>query len=311
MNIGITGATGFVGQEITRCLHSAGHSIRILARRTLSPAACELVERYRVEVRPGDILDPASLAGALQDTNAVIHLVGIISEAGKSTFQNVHSAGTENMIAAAQRAGVRRFIHMSALGTRPNAKSRYHQTKWAAEETVRNSGLDWTIFRPSLIYGPQDHFINLFAGIARFSPVVPILGSGRTRYAPVGVELVAKAFLEALTTTAAIGQTYDLCGPDTFTMGQILDEIFAVMNRKRIKLRIPLAAARCQARLLELLYGGILNKPPPLNRDQLIMLEEDNVGHGDPANRQFGLRHRPFRDGIAAYLDPLRESTPD
>ena len=206
------------------------------------------------------------------------------------------------MIAAAQKAGVRRFIHMSALGTRPKANSRYHQSKWAAEEAVRNSGLDWTIFRPSLIYGPRDHFVNLFAKISRFSPVVPIMGSGRSKFQPVGVEMVAKAFVGALTKPAAIGQTVDLCGPETFTLGQLLDEILAVMSCRRLKLCIPLPLARCQARLVELVFRGILKKPPPLNRDQLIMLEEDNVGNGEPANRLFGLQHRSFRQGITAYL---------
>jgi uncharacterized protein YbjT (DUF2867 family) len=306
MKAGVTGATGFVGQEIIRSLHAAGHNIRILARKTASPAARALVDRYHVEVRTGDILDAASLSGALEGTDAVVHLVGIISEAGNSTFENVHTRGTHNILAAAQKAGVRRFIHMSALGTRPNANSRYHQSKWAAEQAVRNSGLDWTIFRPSLIYGPGDHFVNLFAKIIRFSPVVPIMGSGRSKYQPIGVEVVAKAFAGALTETAAFGQTYDLCGPETFTMPQLLDAVLGVMQRRRSKVRIPLAVAQCHARLLELLGGGILKRPPPLNRDQLIMLEEDNVGSAEPANRLFALQHRPFHEGITFYLGRLQ-----
>jgi len=298
----VTGATGFVGHEITRSLHEAGHRIRILARRTSAPAARELVGRYNAEVRTGDILDPASLSSTLENADSVIHLVGIISEAGNSTFENVHTRGTQNIIAAARRSGIRRLVHMSALGTRPNANSRYHQSKWAAEEAVRKSGLDWTIFRPSLVYGPRDHFVNLFAKIIRLSHIVPIMGRGRSKYQPIGVEMVAKAFVRALAETAAIGQTFDLCGPETFTMGQLLDEILAVMGRRRLKLRIPLPVVRCQATLLELVYGRLLKQPAPLNRDQLIMLEEDNVGHGEPANRLFGLQHRSFRQGITNYL---------
>src|SRR5206468_12073467 len=116
----------------------------------------DFLSRCEAEVHVGDVLDASSLEGALTGMAAVIHLVGIISEVGRSTFENVHTRGTQDMVAAAQRSGVKRFLQMSALGTRPKAASRYHQTKWAAEEAVRRSGLDFTIFRPSLIYGPQD-----------------------------------------------------------------------------------------------------------------------------------------------------------
>ena len=195
MKVLVTGATGFVGREIVRQLHAAGHTIRILARSPHSPRVQEAVSRCGAEVHPGDVLDAASLDGALNGMDAVIHLVGIISEVGESTFENVHTRGTGNMVAAARQAGVRRFVHMSALGTRPNAVSRYHQTKWAAEELVRHSGLDFTIFRPSLIYGPEDQFVNLFARMIRLSPVVPLMGSPRARFQPVPVETVAAAFV--------------------------------------------------------------------------------------------------------------------
>ena len=152
--------------------------------------------------------------------DAVIHLVGIISEAGDQTFENVHTRGTQNLVHAARRAGVKRLLHMSALGTRPNAVARYHQSKWAAEEIVRESGLEWTIFRPSIIYGPDDGFVNLFAKISRFSPLVPIVGNGQTKFEPVPVEAVAHAFVKGLTEPKAIGSAFDLCGPSTLTLNE-------------------------------------------------------------------------------------------
>ena len=167
MRVLVTGATGFVGREVLRQLHHQGHSIRILARNLASRQAQEATSRWGAELHRGDVLEPASLEGALNGIEAVIHLVGIISEVGESAFEKVHTRGTQNMVAATRQASIRRFIHMSALGTRPNAASRYHRSKWAAEELVRSSGADFTIFRPSLIYGPEDQFINLFAKIIR------------------------------------------------------------------------------------------------------------------------------------------------
>ncbi len=302
MRVFVTGATGFVGQEVARQVHEAGYKIRILARDPESAPVQELVARYGAEVHAGNILDAATLAGGLADVTAVIHLVGIISEAGKNTFERVHTEGTRNVVIAAQQAGVKRWIHMSALGTRPNAASRYHQSKWAAEEIVRRSRLEFTIFRPSLIYGPQDEFVRLFARITRLSPVVPVMGSAHARFQPVPVEAVGAAFARALGEPKSIGQAYDLCGTEALTLPEILDHIQAVLGRKRWKLPVPLGVARCQAAFLEFVWGRLLGRPPPLNRDQLIMLQEGNTGNPQPANELFGLNPTLFRDGIARYL---------
>jgi NADH dehydrogenase len=199
---------------------------------------------------------------------------------------------------------------MSALGTRPNAASRYHQTKWAAEELVRHSGLEFTIFRPSLIYGPQDQFINLFARIIRLSPVVPLLGSPRARFQPVPVAAVAAAFAGSLGEPKSVGQTYDLCGPETLTLLEIVDRIQTVLGKRRLKLRMPLSLARCQATFLEVVFRRMLGKASPLNRDQLLMLQEDNVGNPQPANELFKLQPVPLRKGIEGYVIRPRSRTP-
>jgi uncharacterized protein YbjT (DUF2867 family) len=310
MKVLLTGATGFVGWEVAQELAAAGHHLRVLARNGGSRSVQELAKRYGAEIRVGDVTAPETLRAALERAEAVIHLVGIISEVGESTFENVHTRGTANLVVAAQRAGVRRFVHMSALGTRPGARARYHQSKWAAEEIVRHSGLDYTIFRPSLIFGAHDHFVNLFAGLIRLSPVVPVMGSGQTRFQPVAVEIVARAFVRALAEPKAVGQTFDLCGPERFSFNELLDQILGAMGRKRLKLHVPLGLARCQARTLELFFGRLFRKAPALNREQLLMLQEDNVGNPESANELFGLEAVSFAQGIRRYVGASRNITP-
>ena len=309
MRVFVTGATGFVGREILRQLHIAGQSVRLLARHPQSRRVQELVKQHSAEVHRGDVLDAASLEGSLKHMEAVIHLVGIISEIGRNTFENIHTHGTENIVTTARNAGIKRIVHMSALGTRPNAASRYHQSKWAAEEIVRRSGLAWTIFRPSIIYGADDVFVNLFARMSRFSPALPVMGSVEAKFQPVAVEDVAACFLGALDEPRSVGQTFDLCGNEVFTLNQTLDLILETLGRRRFKLRLPLWLARIPAGLLEFVFPRLLGRAPPLNRDQLIMLQEDNVGDPKPAMELFGLKPRSFREGIARYLAKSVESS--
>ncbi|EEF60364.1 complex I NDUFA9 subunit family protein [Pedosphaera parvula] len=302
MKVLVTGASGFVGQEVLEKLHAAGHQSRILARHPTSMRTRTQASEFGAEVHAGDILDVASLARGLKGIDAVIHLVGIISELGESTFENIHIRGAENVVDAARIAGVRRFVHMSAMGTRANASSRYHKTKWAAEEYVRKSGLDYTIFRPSIIYGPKDLFVNLFAKISQLSPIMPVMGNGQSKLQPIPVSDVATCFVKALTEPASLGQTYELGGRDVLTLEQVIDEILLATNRRRLKVHIPLSIARSQASLLEFAYPRLLGKAPPLNHDQLIMLQEDNIGDSEPANKLFRLQPISFRQGISAYL---------
>ncbi len=291
-----------MGQEVTRQLAAAGISIRMVVRDTSSPSAQQAAGSFGAELRRGDILEPVTLLNALKEVDAVIHLVGIISELGRSTFENIHVEGTRNLVKAAQIQDVKRIVHMSALGTRLGARSRYHQSKWAAEEIVRRSGLQFTIFRPSLIYGPGDHFVNLFASMARSSPIVPIVGSPTARFQPVAVEVVAAAFVHSLSVPESAGQEYALCGHETFTLREIVDEVLEAARQRSLKLHIPGPVARLQAAFLEFFYPRFLGKPPPLSRDQLLMLEEDNVGDPHPAEEALALSQGTFQAGIKRYL---------
>jgi NADH dehydrogenase len=307
----VTGATGFVGQEVLRHLAAAQHEIRILARKETSSIIPKLRSRYQLEVHQGDVTQSASLRSALAEVDAVVHLVGIISQVGATTFENVHVHGTHNMITAAREAGVERFIHMSALGTRPRAASRYHQSKWEAEEVVRQSPLAYTIFRPSFIFGPQDHFVNLFSRLIRYSPVLPIMGKGGAYFQPVAVQVVGDAFAKSLSAPAAAGQTFDLCGPEGLTFEEMLDQMLETLGRKRFKFHLPLALVRMQAAIFEWIFPKLLHRAPPLNRDQLIMLQENNIGSSERANGLFGLKQIRFREGISTYLGKRVSGEPD
>lgn len=295
MTVLVIGGSGFVGRELVRQLRAAGHTPRVLARGTHGVEA-------GVETVRGSVLQPETLAAACAGCDAVVHLVGIISEVGAQTYEHVHIDGTRNVLAAAQAAGVPRHVHMSALGTRPNAVARYHRSKWAAEEAVRASGLAWTIFRPSLIYGAGDGFVNLFARMSRWSPVLPVMGSGQNLVQPIAVADVARCFVAALTQPASVGQTYDLCGRERFSFTAVLDEILAATGRHRAKVHLPMPLARFQAAVLEWVFPTLLRQAPPLNRDQLLMLAEDNVGDPEPALRAFAFEPVKFREGIRRFL---------
>ncbi len=302
MNVLVTGGTGFIGRSVVRRLVVEGHRPRLLVRDARSPKALALAGGLKAELVPGDVHDEASLARAVAGTDAVVHLVGIISEIGRNTFEEAHVGATRRLLAAAKAADVKRWVQMSALGTRPNARARYHQTKWAAEELVRASGLDWTIFRPSIVYGPGDGLVGLFAKMSRWSPVLPVMGSGAGLMQPIHVEQVAKAFVGALTTPASVRQAYDLCGDERFRFVEILGLILKALGRRRLIVHVPMGLARLQARVMEGVFPAILRQASPLSRDQLLMLEEDNVGDSAKAKADFGLEFRPFAEGLKTYL---------
>jgi NADH dehydrogenase len=295
--IAITGATGFVGEEIVKQARAEGHDVRVIVR---DPKEAQwLTAKYGVELFHGNVLFAPSLDGAMRDVNCVIHLVGIIHEWRENTFQRVHAEATANVLAEAKKAGVKRFLHMSALGTRPNANSRYHQTKWTGEEHVRKSGLAWTIFRPSVIYGPKDKSVNVLAKLVRTLPFVPVLGDGNSKIQPISVENVARCFVEAVRNDETIGKTYDLCGPEAFRWNELYDTLMRLQGIRKPKLHLPLPIARVQAAIFEAVLSN-----PPFNRDQLIMTREDNTGDPKPAERDFLLKQESFETGIARYLMP-------
>lgn len=243
----ITGGTGFVGGEIIRELLALGYRVRVLARHP--ECAADLKKNSHIEVVQGDALKPETLPAAMAGVKAVIHLIGIIAETSQVTFEQAHAEATRNVLAAAHQAGVTRYIQMSAAGTRIGARSRYHITKWKAEELVRQSGMDWTIFRPSLIYGydERDRLLNLlrraiswpFDFIQLYT--FPVLNGGRALIQPVSVREVAHCFAHAISSEAAIGRTYELVGPIAFSWREMVIKVARALGKSLLPKKTPLA----------------------------------------------------------------------
>lgn len=293
----VTGGTGFVGRNIVRLLVKKGQRVKCLVRES-SPR--NVLDDLDVEFCTGNILVPGTLKEALQDIDTVIHLVGIIKEIRGATFERIHTEGTKNVLEAARNAEIKKYIHMSALGTRPWGISRYHKTKWQAEEAVRNSGLKYVILRPPIICGADDEFVNMFAKMIRqtfITRIIPVIGKGESRMQPIYVGDVAHCFVEAALNDNILNKTYEIGGPDAISFNQILDTIMKVMQKNRFKIHLPMGIFKPLAFLMEKTL-----KDPPLNRDQLIMLREDNICNITEMKRDFNIQPMPFEDAIRTYL---------
>jgi len=292
MRIFLAGGTGFVGSHLRRELVSRGHTVRLLVhRRSGTPEP-------GIEPVEGDAGVPSSLAAAARGCDATINLIGIIREVPRrgTTFERLHVEATRNLLNASREAGIRRYLQMSALGTGPNASTGYFQTKYRAEEEVRASGLDWTIFRPSVVFGPKDEFVNMLAGMIKALPAMPVIGDGSYQLQPIAADDVARCFAGALELPETIGATYALCGPDRMSYNELLDCIARALGMRGVfKVRNPLGLMR--------LVVPVLQRLPlfPLTSDQLEMLVQGSTCDGSWSDT-FGFTPQGFEKGIRSYL---------
>ena len=230
--VAVLGGSGFVGRHVCHALAAEGYRVRV-ATRDRERAKEQLILLPTAEVEVADVHDPAALAAFVRGTDAVVNLVGVLHDGrGAGSFRAAHVELARNTVAACRDNGVRRLLHMSALAAGRDAPSAYLRTKGEAEALVRDSGLAWTVFRPSVIFGRGDSFLNLFAAILRFSPVVA-LACPRARFQPVFVEDVAAAFVKSLADLGSVGKSHDLCGPRVYTLRELVEYVGVVTGRTR------------------------------------------------------------------------------
>jgi len=289
----VTGGTGFVGRHVCRALAARGHIPRILVR----PGSEERVPedmRKSCRVTPGDATVREFVENGAQGTDAIVHLVGIIREfpAKGITFERLHVEATRNALHAAKQWGIRRFVHMSALGAEPGGPTPYFDTKGRAEDLVRSSGLDWTIFRPTVIFGPGDMFVNELARTFRKIPFLPVAGNGEYRLQPVFVGDVAKGVADAVDREDLSGKTFDVGGPDSFSYNDLVDRIAASVGKRirRVHLSIP--------RMIRLVKTLSRFERFPVTVDQIAMLLAESVCDSSPYYSTFSFDPFP----LSAYL---------
>ncbi len=294
MKIVIAGGRGFVGSHLVRRLISEGHNPTLILRKTPKPKASIPDEATVIVHDPTVPFDKPNL-----EADAIINLVGIIREFPSRgiTFEKAHFEVTKNLVDLAERNNIGRFLQMSALGVGPDAKTGYLRTKLKAEEYLKSSSLKWTIFRPSMIFGPGGEAIRMFARMVRYLPVVPVIGNGQYRLQPVHVDDVCTAYVRALTDERSVGRTFEFGGPDILTFNRILDEIGKAIGRKIVpKIHQPVGFMHFLA--------GLFGRCSlfPVTNEQIIMLLEDSYTEDNSVYELFDFKPRPFGPGLAEYL---------
>jgi NADH dehydrogenase len=294
MKVFVTGSTGFVGNHVLHTLVDRGHQVRALVR---PGSEYKLKQPDKVEVIAGEVTESADLIQGMKGCDAAIHLVGIIRAFPSQdiTFERLHTEATANVVAAAKEAEVPRLLHMSALGAREDGSTPYLRTKFAAEELVRQSGLNYTIFRPSLIFGRGGEAIKMFGDMVK-KYVVPIIGDGQYRFQPVSVTTVAQGFEKALEPETAKDQTLDVGGPENVTFDEIMDTLARVMGKSIVKIHMPVLPLRLATSALQHAPGY------PLTIDQITMLLEGSTCDEKPFYELLGLEpislEQTLRDAI-------------
>ncbi|MDB5409393.1 MAG: 3-beta-hydroxy-Delta(5)-steroid dehydrogenase [Rhodospirillales bacterium] len=300
--VAVIGASGFIGRYIVKRLASRGDVIAAVMRnidsgQTLQPMGdVGQIARFRAS-----IADEKRLAAALAGSDMVVNLAGILYERGAQRFEAVHHEGPRRVGRIAAAVGVKRVVHISALGAAADSQSSYARSKAAGEAAIAAAFPGVTILRPSVVFGPEDEFFNRFAAMAQFLPALPLIGGGKTRFQPVYVGDVAAAVVAALDDPATAGRTYELGGPQVYTFRELMEIVLRETRRKRLLVSVPWSLAMLEAAVLE------LAPVPLLTRDQVRLLRCDNVvSPGALTLRDLGITPTTIEAILPTYLDRYR-----
>lgn len=291
----VTGSTGLVGRAVVRELLQNGFAVRCLVR---DPTKARFILGDGPAYVLGDITDYTSLRQAVAGCTGVVHLVAIIRERGAATFRRINVEGTANVVRAATEAGTQRFIHMSALGVKAGPAYRYAHSKWEGEEIVRQSGLAWTILRPSVIYGPGFGFFDRMLQSVRLSPPPFVFyPASKTRFQPIAATDVARCVRLALGDPRTIHRTIELGGPEHLTYREMLDIFLRAKNIRRIKVPVPLCLLHLVVPVMERLLPD-----PPVTSVELKQMGRDSITALDSVEREFGFKPVGLREGLATLF---------
>lgn len=288
----VTGATGLLGRHMVPALLEAGYQVRCMVR---DGQKARLAPGNGPDYVQADVTDPSSLLEACRGSETVIHLVAVIREKGAISFDRINVRGTRQVVDAAEKAGCRRFIHISALGVRQDPAYRYVYSKWLGEQAVRGSRLAWTIFRPSVLYGRGFGFFDRMAqSLKTFPPPFAPVPAAPSRFQPMAADDLARCVVLALADPDTAGKTYELGGPEHLTYGQMLDIWLASTGRRRVKLPVPLPLMRLVVPVMERLLTD-----PPVSSVELKQMELDNTADPDAVVKYFGFQPRTLTRGLA------------
>ena len=286
----VTGATGFLGRRVVRELLKRGHEVRCLVH---TPGRERMFPHRDIEVQYGSIGDPTALKSAFYDAESVIHLVGVIRPTRRNSFDTVHREGTANVLAAAKQAGANHFLHVSVIGAANDQTYPYLYTKWLGEQEVIKSGMHFTIFRPSMLFGEGDEFINALAGMVRLFPIVPVIGSGKSRLQPLAADDLARCIAITLGREDLKGRTIDLGGSERLNYNELVTEVAKAMGKRRLRFHLPVWLMRAVAAVSQ----GIMPRPP-ITTEQIRMLGIRSVAEMGEVERVFGFTPQSLEGNI-------------
>lgn len=291
----ITGGTGFVGSHLIKRLIDEGQKVRCVVRE--GSKKIERIKGLGAEIVHGDVTDADSLTDACKGIDTIVHLVGIIQEEKGMTFQSIHVDGTRNLVNAAKKNNVKLFYYQSANGADKEGAVAYYRTKAEAEEIVKNSGLDYIIFRPSLIYGNGDEFVLRLKKIIHDAPIIPIIGSGESRLQPIFIDDLVACLIKAITTLQLKNRTFCIAGPEQIKFKDVVIRIADAMAIKRPSFHVPVFFMRPAAMIMETLLPK-----PPVTVDQITMLQMDNICDIKEMRNVFNIEPISFNEGLRRFL---------